>query len=348
MMLTSRINRELRDLIRKNAFLFYITNAFFISYMNRKRRILTLMFYTTNRCNSRCKTCHIWKSNPKKDLSLELMQDVLNSKVISSITNFGLEGGEFILHPQSRDIIEMLSDRNYILLSNGILADRLIETVKELNVKHIHLSLDGNETTHRNIRGIDNYDKVVKIIKELKGRTKISVVFTICPWSSLEDFIHVRQLCDKYNIRFTYSIYEDFNLFDVGENIIRENFLTENDTSGFKDYYLKFYKNWVGGKTKLPCLSIANRIVIFPNGDVPLCSKKNIILGNLNNNSLDEIWNLDRTKKLQEEYRHCNDCWISFHRCFDLEYIQCLEHILPKKYIERIISCPYEMGQDRI
>ena len=341
-MLTSRISRKVRDLIREYDFLFYITNALFVSYMNRKRRILTFMFYTTNRCNSHCKTCHIWSSKPKRDLSLEVVKDVLNSKVVSSITNFGLEGGEFILHPQFREIIRLLSGRNYILLSNGVLDNRLIEIVKQYNVQHIHLSLDGNKATHKNIRGIDNYDNVVRIIKELSGRTKISVVFTISPWNSLEDFLHVKDLCEKYNVRFTYTIYDDFFLFDIKEKIIRENFLTENNTFGFHDYYLDFYKNWVEGETKLPCLSIANRIVVFPNGDIPLCSKKNIVLGNLYNNTLDEIWNCDRTKRLQRQYRYCNDCWISFHRAFDLEYIKCLEHVVPKKYVEKIVGCSYQ------
>jgi len=340
-MLTSKISRNVRDVIRKNTYLFYLTNSVFVSYMRRKRRILTFMFYTTNRCNSHCKTCHIWKSWPKMDLSLDLMEGVLNSNSVSSITNFGLEGGEFILHPRFREIIRMLSGRNYILLSNGVLDDRLIEVVKEYNVPHIHLSLDGERTTHKNIRGTDNYDSVVRIIKELNESTKISVVFTISPWNTLDDFFHVKELCEKYNVRFTYTIYDDFFLFDIGEKIVRKNFLTENDTFGFQDYYLDFYKNWVEGETRLPCLSIVNRIVVFPNGDIPLCSKKNIILGNLYDNTLDEIWNCDRTKKLQGQYRYCNDCWISFHRAFDLEYIQSLEHIVPKKFVELLINSSY-------
>ena len=340
-MLIARINRGLRDLIRKNSILFYLANAFFVSYMRRKRRILTFMFYTTNRCNSRCKTCYIWKSQPKRDLSLDVIDAVLNSGVVSSITNFGLEGGEFILHPRFREVLKMLSGRNYILLSNGALADRLVAIVKEYNVSNVHLSLDGNKRTHENIRGIDNYDDVVRIIKELRGRTKISVVFTICPWNSLEDFLHVKGLCERYNVRLTYSVYDDFNLFNIGGSINRRNFLMENNAIAFQDSYLGLYKRWVAGETKFPCLSIANRIVVFPNGDIPLCSKKNIVLGNLYNNTLDEIWNCNRTKRLQEEYRYCNDCWISFHRAFDLEYIESLEHIMPKNYVKKVIGFPY-------
>ena len=340
-MLTSRISRSVRDAIRKNNYLFYLTNSFYVSYMRRKRKILTFMFYTTNRCNSRCKTCHIWKSRPKMDLPLKLIEDVLDSDSVSSITNFGLEGGEFILHPRFIEIIRMLSGRNYILLSNGVLDDRLIEVVKEYGVPHIHLSLDGDRRTHEDIRGTDNYDSVIRIIEELNGSTKISVVFTISPWNTLDDFCHVKGLCEKYNVRFTYTVYDDFFLFDLGENIVRENFLTENDGYRFQDYYLDFYKNWVEGEARFPCLSIANRIVVFPNGDIPLCSKKNIVLGNLYDNTLDEIWNCDRTKKLQKQYRNCNDCWISFHRAFDLEYIQSLEHIVPKRFVELLINSSY-------
>lgn len=99
--------------------------------------------------------------------------------------------------------------------------------------------------------------------------------------------------------------------------------------------FVALYDEWKNGRLKLRCHSIFNELVIHSNGDVPLCQNLEVTLGNIKNNSLDEILNSKKTCKIQCHYsKECNQCWINFHRKFDIILLRNLERIFPKKLIE--------------
>lgn len=100
----------------------YIHNG--VLYLNniirpRHKKLSTLMIYSTTKCQSRCKHCSIWQK-PVEHLSLEDIKNVMKSKCVTRNTTVGLEGGEFILHPEADAIMEwfMNNHPNYTLLSN--------------------------------------------------------------------------------------------------------------------------------------------------------------------------------------------------------------------------------------
>ncbi len=101
--------------------------------------------------------------------------------------------------------------------------------------------------------------------------------------------------------------------------------------------FLLLYDEWRKKHTKLKCYSILDSVVVHPNGDVPICQNLGLKLGNINEKSLDEIFNSAASQKTQKEYVHnCNQCWINFHRKYDIVMLRTLENILPKKIIEII------------
>ena len=66
----------------------------------RHKRLSQLMIYSTTACQSRCKHCNIWQK-PVEHLSLEDIKRIMQSRCVTKQTTIGLEGGEFILHPQA-------------------------------------------------------------------------------------------------------------------------------------------------------------------------------------------------------------------------------------------------------
>ena len=72
-----------------------------------KSALPTLMLYTTDTCNSRCQTCQIWQIKKHNYLSLESIRKILDSPLVRK-SNIGLEGGEFILHPDYQEILALL------------------------------------------------------------------------------------------------------------------------------------------------------------------------------------------------------------------------------------------------
>jgi hypothetical protein len=67
------------------------------------------------------------------------------------------------------------------------------------------------------------------------------------------------------------------------------------------------------------CYSILDSLVILPNGDVPICQNLDLKIGNIFNQSLDEVFNGKETREIQHHYVHnCNQCWLNFHRKYDV------------------------------
>ena len=83
--------------------------------------------------------------------------------------------------------------------------------------------------------------------------------------------------------------------------------------------YIILYDQWRRNKVKLKCFSILDSLVVLPNGDVPICQNLDLMLGNIYKQSLDDIFNCKKTQNIHKEYVHnCNQCWINFHRKYDV------------------------------
>ncbi len=99
--------------------------------------------------------------------------------------------------------------------------------------------------------------------------------------------------------------------------------------------FVALYKEWRNGRLRLRCQSIFSELVIHSNGDVPLCQNLGVMLGNVYEHSLDEIFNSREATKVQYQYsRECNGCWINFHRKYDIILLRNLEKVFPKSIIE--------------
>ena len=183
-----------------------------------KKKLSNLMIYTTDLCDSACKHCLIWTKRPVKHLPKEKIFEIIsNNKCVSKRTKIGLEGGEFLLHPQAFEILEWMVSHhsNFDLLSNCLKPDKLIEAVKMFPPKRLWISLDGTEETYLNMRGKDGYRNVLKVIQDLRQIVPISVMFTLSPYNDFTDLEHVAGLCKKYEIDLRIGIYNNISFFDT-------------------------------------------------------------------------------------------------------------------------------------
>ena len=182
-----------------------------------KIRLGKLMFYATDICNSRCKHCLIWAKRPVVHMPMSKILEVMGSSCITSRTNIGLEGGEFLLHPEAENILDWFSrnHRNYDLLSNCLQPDRLIALAGKYKPRRLFVSLDGTEETYLYMRGKDGYKHVLEVIKSLGQVLPVSVMFTLSPYNGFEDMFHVAEVCKKYNIDLRIGIYNNIAFFDT-------------------------------------------------------------------------------------------------------------------------------------
>lgn len=175
------------------------------------------MIYATDLCDSACKHCLIWAKRPVNYLSFEKITEIMQSKCITPGTTVGLEGGEFMLHPDALKILEWFVKHhpNFDLLSNCLQPEKLIKAVRQYPPKHLYISLDGDADTYLYMRGKAGYDSVIRVIESLKDVLPISVMFTLSPYNDFRDMEHVARVCQQYNIDMRVGIYNDIAFFDT-------------------------------------------------------------------------------------------------------------------------------------
>jgi MoaA/NifB/PqqE/SkfB family radical SAM enzyme len=311
----------------------------------KRRKLSTLMVYATDLCDSRCQHCLIWKKRPVQYLPKETIYGLMDNRCVTRHTKVGLEGGEFLLHPDSREIITWFHRHhpNFDLLSNCLKPDSLIEAVKDTPPSRLFISLDGDEATYKEMRGKDGYGKVLQVIETLKSVVPISVMYCVSPWNTMDDLRHVAEVCKFHGVDLRIGIYSNIKFFDTQDEAYQGNSLGDipDIVKEFKENYdyLLLYEQWRAGKLVLPCKSILDSVVVLPNGDVPICMNLDLKLGSIHTHTLDDLLAQDAVRAtLQHHHDHCNGCWINFHRKYDLILFRQLERFFPQQVVRKLFG----------
>ena len=318
----------------------------------RHKRLSQLMIYSTTACQSRCKHCNIWQK-PVEHLSLDVIRQIMQSRCVTKRTTVGLEGGEFILHPQASDIMNWFREHhpNYTLLSNCLAPRRVIDAVRRYQPRHLYVSLDGGRETYQRMRGCNGYDKVIQVVETLKDEVPLSLMFCLSPWNSFGDMAFVIDVAKRYQVDVRIGIYGTMAFFDTtSELLTASDFVKQIPRSIHQTQenfdFVALYDQWRNGNLRLRCQSIMSSLVIHSNGDVPLCQNLDVVLGNIHLQTLDEIFNGSQACQTQCQYSmNCNGCWINFHRKYDIILVRNLERLLPKRLIEMFYG-PYQWTND--
>ena len=139
---------------------------FFNLFSDHVHTLPLLVLYLTDGCNSRCVTCDIWH-NPRRNMSLELVDHLTGSFESLQVRSVLLSGGEAMQHPQWPEIARRIRSAGaaVMLLTNGLLLRTQASKVIE-NVDEVIVSLDGGTpATYKAIRGVDAFDLVTDGMK---------------------------------------------------------------------------------------------------------------------------------------------------------------------------------------
>jgi len=147
-----------------------------------KNKLDFVIFFVTNRCNSRCKHCFYWKSlNKKGELKLREIKKIFQN--LGYVRDISLSGGEPLLREDIVEIVKIIYEnskpKSLSIPSNGLLPNKLEEVSERIlnscpNMKLIiNLSIDGPEKVHDYIRGVKgNFKKSTDCIEKLVNLRK--------------------------------------------------------------------------------------------------------------------------------------------------------------------------------
>lgn len=305
-----------------------------------------ITFAVTYKCNSRCKTCNIWKKAPQNELTAsEISQFFQKSNRFAYVD---LTGGEVSLRPDFLEIVETILDhcKNLRVLhfaTNGLHTNKIVncvESIMKMNPPKliITVSLDGDKELNDSIRGIPGaWEQQMATFKALRAIPGVQVVLgmTLSRYN-FDKFETAFQSVKKEYGRLTYK---DFHLniahssghYYDNEDLAVDEMLVDTVVEQVKKYmkargiplspvaflereYLKRVEMYLRtGKTPLRCHALRSCCFVNPLGDVFPCGMYDIVVGNLRDYGYDlaKIWQSELCKKVQGEIWNfnCPQCW---------------------------------------
>ena len=282
----------------------------------------------TYRCNAKCTMCNRYKvpSKPEEEISLETIRK-LPEMYFTNIT-----GGEPFIRDDLKDIVRELykkSDR-IVISTNGFFTDKIVDLCKEFPQIGIRISIEGLEQTNNDIRGLeDGYNRGYTTLKKLvdMGMQDVGFGMTVQDRNAA-DLVPLYNISDELGMEFaTASLHNSF-YFVESHNIIKDrlmvaqnfedliNRLLESNSpkKWFRAYFNHGLINYIfSQKRLLPCDMSFDTFFIDPYGDVMPCNgtKEKQVMGNLNEQSWDELWNSKQAEKVRKLVRNCDrNCWM--------------------------------------
>jgi radical SAM protein with 4Fe4S-binding SPASM domain len=289
---------------------------------------LYAVFDVTNKCNLGC--IHCYSSEQQEELTTTEVAHVLDKLASAGVEMVDFGGGEPLLRT---DIFDILAHSKHLGLytsisTNGVLLDEhCVRRLKQLNVDHVCVSLDGARSeTHDRIRNKKGtYEKAINGIKNCRNAgmtTQISTVFMRSNINELED---LHKLLEGFHVDGWYLY--DFvpagrgkklqhevllpeqrnHLFDYLQGVAPSStmtlkpypyLITLNSACGTETYFYKKY----GRLTEFfkGCLSGRWVCHISSNGDLHPCHLLPQTLGNLTQETFEDIWFNDNNPVLKE------------------------------------------------
>lgn len=282
----------------------------------------------TYRCNARCTMCNRYKapSRPEEELSIETIKK-LPKMYFTNIT-----GGEPFIRQDLKDIVRELykkSDR-IVISTNGFFTDRIIDLCEEFPNVGIRISIEGLQQTNDKIRGLENgYNRGYATLKKLVELKHPDVGFGMTVQDlNAPDLVPLYKISDELGMEFaTASLHNSFYFVEAKniihdrpmvaknfEDLVNELLKSNSPKKWFRAYFNHGLINYIYGQPRLlPCDMAFDTFFIDPYGDVMPCNgtKDKEVMGNLNEESWDELWNSDQAERVRAKVRHCDrNCWM--------------------------------------
>ncbi len=292
------------------------------------KRYLYGTVIVTYRCNARCNMCDCYKdpTKPSEEITLETI------KKLPEMEFTNITGGEPFIRKDLPEIVrELYKKTNRIVIStNGYFKDRIIELCKEFPEIGIRISIEGLQQTNDSIRGIPNgFERGYGALKTLveMGHKDVGFGMTVQDLNC-EDLVPLYDISNELNMEFaTATLHNSFyfrktdNKIDDKlkvaknfEDLINTLLKSSSPKKWFRAYFNHGLINYIYGQDRLlPCDMSKNAFFIDPFGDVIPCNgmAKKAVMGNLVEQSWDELWNSEQADKVRCETKKCDrQCWM--------------------------------------
>lgn len=268
----------------------------------------TLNVFPTNACNFRCNYCAQSLGaeylKDKYNFSYETMPLDMFEKAVDQLKGFldkfklvsFMGHGEPLLHKNLPEMIAMVNNakiakRTEIITNGSMLTHELSEKLVRAGISTIRISLQGiNSDKYKKISNVDiDFEKFMyelKYFSQIKGESKlfVKVVDTSLDDGDEEKFYELfADVADRMYVEKIKPVYAGVEYEEDVQKVSVDRYGNEHTQ-------------------RLVCPLTFYMLSLWPNGDVVPCDAiyKPIVLGNVNNDNVVDLWNSDMLKKFQK------------------------------------------------
>ncbi|MBU0648442.1 radical SAM protein [Patescibacteria group bacterium] len=171
--------------------------------IQRKADLSHFVFEVTGRCNHNCTYCYnVWKhgSYPKgEELDIDGWEMVLNKLIDqTNIRMVSISGGEPLLYPRIFDLVRLIGKKGLKLnfLTNGsLMIEKNAKKLMEFGVSIFEIPFVGvSGEQHRQIKGADDYEKVMEGIANLTSQEAKVVAVMVATKDNIDDIAEIVEM----------------------------------------------------------------------------------------------------------------------------------------------------------
>lgn len=287
----------------------------------------------TLNCNARCQMCDIWKNDMHNEVAPEVF-----GRLPTSLRDINISGGEPFLRSDLPEILRVIKEANpktrLVISTNGFQPAKfkqLLPAILEVDRKvALRVSIDGLGAKHDEVRGIPKgfhkCEQTLQIAREA-GISDLGVGFTVLE-CNIADLADVHEWTEKNKLQLSITVATDSEIY-FGENkeslrprsshaieaafshIIDAQYrkwnLKENFRAWFNQTMVEYQETM---KRRFACDGGSGFFYMDSHANIFMCHILNYKMGNLQEQSWDELWTSDAADTAREVATTCDRCWL--------------------------------------
>lgn len=284
----------------------------------KRHYLQELVIQTSYKCNLVCTHCYNEKHQNEYELSFENIKKIVDQAEKLGVMMVGITGGECTLHKDFLKICQYIRSKHLALnfLTNGIRLyddEELFNEVVKLYPREIKISVYSmNPEIHDEMTGIKgSWKKTIEVIKKLREHNIGVTLNHLRVKKNFDSYDEILAFCKKYVVKLSAStmfiINKDNKNADLRlpEECLVNSYLDKDNPGSVYKRKLFVQRE----PNRAVCRATEIVLSIAPNMDVTPCNDFNYPIGNMNTDTLEDIWNV-KVPEFREKFlnKYMVDC----------------------------------------
>lgn len=326
-------------------------------------RRFVLQWHLSENCNLKCLHCYQENHKPVQ-LKYEQLLDIYNQykellKKLKMKGHINITGGEPLCNPHLFKILELIKKDSenitFSILTNGTLInEEIAKKIKSYNPYYVQVSLEGGKKTNDYIRGTGTYKRIAQGIINLKKQDIFTSISFTATKLNYKEFPKVVKYARKYKVN---NVWSD-RYIPLGDSEDKDLALNFEETREYLNIMNNERNKLMDKKNNITTISMYRALqfqmtnefaygctagdtllTVMENGDLVPCRRMPIVVGNLLENNMYDLYKNNITIKSLREKKVPDECSDCEHSEMCRGGLKCLTYALYKDLNHKDIGC---------